>query len=263
MFGKSCFSGAFNLKDFNLEGGNVKINNDCFKSCSSLKNFYILNANSVEIDKNHFLNSVSLENVVIQSKLTTKIGENCFSGSSKLKIVSITGNENIIIENNAFKNCSTISQLKTSITKKLNIGKNAFENCSNIEIIDFKFTTLFIDDECFKGSNVKEISFNKLDDLINISDSAEIGSNAFKNNKKLEKVTINTKEICIHDSCFKCCPQLSEVNCPMADKIIISQNTFDDNYEKYLKYPLKTPVQIDPSKTDKKTFLERFGSIFI
>ena len=49
----------------------------------------------------------------------------------------------------------------------------------------------------------------------------------------------------------------------MADKIIISQNTFDDNYEKYLKYPLKTPVQIDPSKTDKKTFLERFGSIFI
>lgn len=83
-FGIFCFSGATKLKTFTIKGGDVKISNDCFKTCSSLTELYFLDVNTIVIEENQFSTCQSLNSVIIQSKNLINLGIGCFSNLKEL-----------------------------------------------------------------------------------------------------------------------------------------------------------------------------------
>lgn len=168
-----------------------------FSYCKAKK--IILSKNLRELDCGAFRNCTNLTDVQLPKSLH-KISEEMFRGCTSLTDLEIP--ENVIeIEWNAFEDCKNLKRLH--LPEKLKkIYPSVFEN-SGIEILEFPESLECIEHDAFKGSALKQVSFNNKK-CLEIEDSAfelckelislqfpayvNLGWNAFESCEKLRSV---------------------------------------------------------------------------
>ncbi|MFV8467723.1 leucine-rich repeat domain-containing protein [Mycoplasma sp. 46852] len=191
--GDEAFYSADKLLSINLPNV-TSIGNGSFAYSQSLVEIHCPNVTSV--GKRAFsktkLKSVSLQKLV-------KLGELAFNECANLEAVEFPLLNHI--EPYTFRDCANLSSVK--IPNSLIIGKTAFLNTENLHKIELN-NVLKIETEAFKNSGLENINFSKLE---------YIGTEAFKNNKKLTTVTL-PKVTVIHAKAFEENASLETINIP-------------------------------------------------
>ena len=134
------------------KGGNYKIGERAFSSCSSLASVTI--GNSVtSIGSLAFYNCNSLARVTIPNSVTT-IGNNAFCFCTSLESVTIP-NSVTTIGNYAFYNCSSLASatIPNSVTT---IGEYAFYNCSSLASVTIGNGVTTIGNNAFWSCKIKK-----------------------------------------------------------------------------------------------------------
>lgn len=145
-----CYPAGKKTKNFVIDNGVKKINDDAFSFCNNL-NTVTLSNGITDIGKNAFMNCNSLTSIVIPDSVVC-IGAYAFYNCKSLAIVKLSENLSNIAES-TFENCSSIT--KITIPKSINsIKTRAFWECESLqEITISNYKDICIDTESFSKSD--------------------------------------------------------------------------------------------------------------
>ena len=145
-----CYPAGKKTKNFVIDNGVKKINDDAFSFCNNL-NTVTLSNGITDIGKNAFMNCNSLTSIVIPDSVVC-IGAHAFYNCKLLAIVKLSENLSNIAES-TFESCSSIT--KITIPKSINsIKTRAFWACDSLqEITISNYKDICIDTESFSKSD--------------------------------------------------------------------------------------------------------------
>jgi len=220
------------IKEINLLGNVVHINDYAFYGCKSLENV-ILPFSVKRIESYAFYDCNKLNDLDFSNSLEF-IGNNAFAFCSKLN--TITFSEKLLsIGNNAFESCSNLVEVIIPSTSVLiSIGNSAFSNCSSLYSINLPISLISIGDRAFYNC----IS---LSNMIFPEGLLTIGNYAFYGNFALRSIYIPSSLITLGAYSFQNCSNLTSVdfgtfsritnidaytfsNCTSLDNFIIPEN---------------------------------------
>ena len=256
--GKGCFYNCTSLAEAVVPDTAKYVGAYAFYNCTSMVNATI-GTTTESIGECTFYNCEKLETVVIGYSVksigdyafyncalgrvsvpsaTTVIGNFAFAKNSNLTKATLRKNL-LTIGDGAFKDCSLLSTISipTTVTS---IGDEAFENCTSIASVTIPTGVTEIKKRTFsncsslanvtiKGevTSVGESAFlNNAFTAIQLPESLKtIGSSAFKNCGKLEKITLPNNTANIGNAAFLNCSALHLVSVP--DSVAsVGQNVF-------------------------------------
>ncbi|KAK8888799.1 hypothetical protein M9Y10_033538 [Tritrichomonas musculus] len=264
-FGQNCFGGCNGLRIFNLNGGNLIIKNDCFKSNESLTHLFILKANKIVIYDDQFINSKSIQTITLDSETETKLGNNCFSGSEKLEMFQLFSKGDITVNTKSFTKCKKLTFSSLNAGSNLTLSDKSFSE-SSIEKIELNGQDVTICNDCFHScKSLKELIFSKIKNLtlyshlfnmcnqlesiqieihqtlkiksecfclsnvkkVNIQANAvEIENDAFRNNKSINSIFIGAISIKLSKNVFENCVNLRKIELASTSDLFIDENCF-------------------------------------
>jgi len=165
-----AFQHLHNLEEVELPEGLIRIENNAFEECESLKRINIPST-VVEIDYRAFENCKQLEEVELPDGLI-RIGFNAFNCCESLKRIIIPSMVTDI-GRSSFLYCSSLSEVALSEGLEV-IGKDAFSRCKALVSVTLSSSLKVVGIESFEGCE-------RLNE-IHIPDTIEsIRSRAFKN----------------------------------------------------------------------------------
>lgn len=219
----NCFNGAENIEIIQLEAKNVKINDNCFNKCTSLKSLIIQKSRNITIGSNQFINCPNLSKIRLFVNSGLNLGFNCFNGAEKLDTIEIIGGD-INIDNDALANCFSLCYLSIFNVNNVRIGANQLNNCKIISrIIIESSSNISIDDEVF-------LSAKNLNQIILSGKDIIIGSKCFSNCQNLEKVDfLNANTVDLHSAAFSKCKKINDLNIFALSSINLDNECFFGN----------------------------------
>ena len=256
--GKGCFYNCTSLAEAVVPDTAKYVGSYAFCNCTSMVNATI-GTTTESIGECTFYNCEKLETVVIGYSVksigdyafyncalgrvsvpsaTTVIGNFAFAKNSNLTKATLRKNL-LTIGDGAFKDCGLLSTISipTTVTS---IGDEAFENCTSIAsvtiptgVTEIKKRTFYncssLANVTIKGevTSIGESAFlNNAFTAIQLPESLKtIGSSAFKNCGKLEKITLPNNTANIGNAAFLNCSALHLVSVP--DSVAsVGQNVF-------------------------------------
>ncbi|KAK8840314.1 hypothetical protein M9Y10_030870 [Tritrichomonas musculus] len=216
------FKSLKKLQSITFSCDELKIGNSVFGFCSELYSVMLNNVKKAEFGSNVFTDCTKLSTIRFDATMSLTVGDNCFSGVNSLQNVAILS-EKLNIGNNCFKNCRNLSSITFPKAQSIEIGSNAFEGCSkfNSSISITTFSELTIGDDCFK-------SLESLKYLTLASKKITIGKNAFNECKNLSSIIFNNVlNISIGQGAFSKCMKLDKIFISAVSNVTLSDDCFN------------------------------------
>jgi len=186
--GNSAFENCFSLSECKVK--NIKdIKANCFKNCTKLNTFTVLN-NIYKIHDDAFNNCSELKTIKVVGILEI-IGRSSFTNCTLL--TDIEFNSTRLINDYAFYGCTSIQNVNIYSNNVEYIGKHAFQNCSLLKSIYIYGNVLRIGRKAFYNCyNLTNINIEgNLENVDNLAFYCDY--NVYKN-IKLENIAIKTKQ---------------------------------------------------------------------
>lgn len=227
IIGKRAFFGCPNLENIIFLSDDLKICEEAFCGCSSLKDLAI---GSGILDSKSFADCNNLDNVFLGNNVEfEKEANGIFDSCISLKSILIHFNNKIGgVVNEMFANCISLKEIHLPDLFCF-IGSSAFLNCRSLEKIVIPNMVSYVGFEAFKNCvNLKSIVFderydeNKILEIIEglnedeffqkLYDPLEIDYYAFKNCENLESINLGNGISYIDSSIFSGCKNLSIID---------------------------------------------------
>lgn len=208
VIGKNAFKDCRQVEKVELPESLVKINDEAFRACTSLREIIIPESTKI-IGNNAFRDCTKLKKLSIKNELI-KIGERAFENCSSLVEVDLPDGLRELYAG-IFNGCKSLEKIKLPDELTV-IGENAFVDCISLQEIrftndketDHKPKIRKIDDFVFSGcTDMKEI---ELPEGLN-----KIGKAAFKNCTSLGEVRIPKTVSSLSYDAFRGCSNMRSI----------------------------------------------------
>ncbi len=210
----SAFSGCTALSDITFPKNLEYVGQDAFLRCTSLKKV-VFSEGLYRIGEGAFKNCSKLEKIELPLSIK-EIAANAFNGCDNLKTVNYAGSKSdrkkmrLIGEGNAPLLQSAITYGSTGKTERfapkkgaqIKAGSNTYQVKTDVSELAFVKTTN-------KAANITVQDYVTIDGIYYTV--ASVTKNAFQNNKKITKVTIQGDIKSIGKSAFRGCSKLNKI----------------------------------------------------
>lgn len=215
-------SGTCNILD-----GTIKIADDAFYNCSSLKKV-VFPESLKQIGQRAFMYCEVLDNVVIPENVTD-IDDYAFCRCEEMSSIDLP--EKLAnIGDYIFAVCEGLQSVDLSKTNIRELPDFSFSSCASLNEIIFPESLTAIGQDAF--INCKNIKYIEIPDKVNI-----IGNGAFKSCKKLESIRIPTGITAIANNVFNECENLKAISIPNGVTSIGDESFRDCKSLRYISIP--------------------------
>ena len=208
---------------------------------------YIFNAENLKIANNLFRNCSTLKSVTIGNSVTS-IGSSAFYGCTSLTSVTIP-NSVTSIGDSAFSNCTSLTSvtIPNSVTS---IGECAFYECYSLKSVTIGKSVTTIGDSAFSSTSLTSVTIP--------NSVTSIGDSAFSHCTSLTSVTIGNSVTKIGGSAFYNCMLLKTVYCKPTTPPAIY---YSSSYYGYSSFPFNEKMTIYVPRSAYKTYMQ-YSSIY-
>lgn len=177
------------IKGYKVE----KILKAAFKSCDNLINVdFTVDSNVNSIDSEAFAYMTKVTSLDLTKTNIETISANAFAYSKSLQSITLPATVAEVKES-AFVGCSALTSMDLSTVST--IGKAIFKDCSSLEEVKFGNIKSFPDQIFFGASNLKTITVEKSEGVVDFSGIKQIGPRAFYGCTSLNETNFGTDKL--------------------------------------------------------------------